>query len=34
LWKEIVEIMYSGEHLTSKNLYTKELISKLNKYKY
>ena len=34
IWKEIIEIMYSGEHLTSKNLYTKELISKLNKYKY
>jgi hypothetical protein len=27
IWKEIIEIMYSGEHLTSKNLYVKELIS-------
>jgi hypothetical protein len=32
IWKEIIEIMISKEHLTSKKSYVKSLINKLNKY--
>ena len=33
MWKEGLEIMYSGKHLTCKKLYVNKLILRINKYK-